>query len=787
MLLNPGMGTYVVLFYRKKSPQDTFVPTSTFATVQVLDFIDPSPFWMFGDVPAGTSRYALCNGLFRAPLFPHPASQNDFLCGRRITTHVDDESAPASPEYFLRPLDVGHVFCVGQVFPVVEVPGPHSRRHNQLCRNRLQVAAYRLFQKDLTGLPSDPSRRRLKISRLLTAFPQFSEGSIRKWLKDYAESTRAAKDSGVWLLRTDAPQLDEDDLRNLMTPEMVCAYESMMAGQQRISDAELLFFDPLAKDAGKSSSALDEVVEDIQSETESVSTSPTATATAKKRTRPASALSGPLADFVRTTPWQLAGNFLSAVQGRTALQLRGIGDPSGHGEAFSFVKASISNMIFAKPGTTLTPTSNEYRQEVSKIWEAQVTALSASNQIRSEPVIPDSFVPVVARGSKLTIQRKVGDETVSETIEDPLVIAAYLRSRLQAAAVQSDKKLRRGFVAPDALPVLSGADMLKNAPAPPPKKQPTARPVKSLSSASSKNLQIKCGACGQIGHMRTNRVCPLFGQAPPESSATASSASVAEASAPVVGGLKLKLKVAVSEQNNSASSNDSTLSSTDSIFPSPVLVPVSHRPKGPPIQPLPSKPRKRPRKLTPKQQHALFLSKLSAENRAQLVALSSHLVALVDAMIALPSTLAFHKPVSRRLYPLYYKMIAHPIDLSSIRSKAVALTYLKSADLVDDFLLMARNCDRFNGQGSPLSVVAWDMVERIKAGIDTDAVKEVDDYLIKNVKPPTAEDATEDEAHEEIEVSIVTDAEDDKQMDIAAETEPSAVEPNETPTDMDTS
>ncbi len=192
------MGTYVVLFYRKKSPQDTFVPSSTFATVQVLDFTDPSPFWMFGDVPAGTSRYALCNGLFRAPLFPHQTSQSDFLCGRRASVGggADDDATSAGPEFFLRPLDLGQVFCAGQVFPVIEVPGPHSRRHNQLCRNRLQVAAYRLFQKDLTGLPTDPTRRRLKISRLLTAFPQFSEGSIRKWLKEYAESTRAARDSG---------------------------------------------------------------------------------------------------------------------------------------------------------------------------------------------------------------------------------------------------------------------------------------------------------------------------------------------------------------------------------------------------------------------------------------------------------------------------------------------------------------------------------------------------------------------------------------------------------------
>lgn len=749
-MLNPGMGTYVVMYYRKKSPQDTFVPKSTFATVHVLDFTDPSPFWSFGDVPAGSIRYALTNGLFRAPLFPHSAPQNDFLCGRRVTT-ADEEGSQPGPEFFLRPLDIGQVFCVGQEFPVTEVTGPHSRKHNQFCRHRLQVAAYRLFNKDLTGLQTDPTRKRLKISRLLTAFPQFSEGSIRKWLKDFAESTRAGKDSGVWLLKLDAPQLDEDELRNLITPEMACAYESMMAEQQRISDAELLLFDPLAKDAGQRAINLEDV-DDVQSESESVSTTPAATAAAKKRIRPSQNITGPLADVIRTSPWHLTANFISAVQGRTALQLRGLGDPSGHGEAFSFMKASASNMILGKSAGNLAPTSNEYRQEVTKIWEAQVAALSASSPTRSDPVLPNSFTPALPKGSKLTIQRRVGDQVLTETLEDPLLIAAYLRHRLQtAAAAQADKKIRRGFVAPDALPVVSGTDLLphqaRNVKPGGDKKR--SRPPQSSSASANKNLQIKCGACGQVGHMRTNRVCPLFGQVIPEASEHHSESSAS------TGPLKLKIKVAP-VGSGSGSSNDSTLSSTDSIFPSPVLVPVSHRPKGPPIQPLPAKPRKRPRKLTPKQRHAMFLSSLTAENRAKLVELSSHLVAAVDAMIALPTTLAFHKPVSRKLYPLYYKIIAQPLDLSSIRAKAVSLTYLKSADLLDDFNLMARNCDQFNGQGSPLSLVAWDMVERVQSILRSEAVQELDAFLIEHVKMPSEEESNDVGAEV---VSILTDNE----------------------------
>lgn len=202
LLMNPGMGAYVVLYYRKKSPQDTFVPRSTFALVQVLDFTDPSPFMMFGDVPAGCSRYALCNGLFRASLFLQKSNNCcDFIVSRHCHSINSDEinsSASTTPEaeFYLRPLEAAPVLLVGQEFPLVEVPGPHSRRHNLFCRQRLQVAAYRLFNKDPLLPESGHSRRRLKIGRLLAAFPQFSEGSIRKWLKEYSESTRAGKDSG---------------------------------------------------------------------------------------------------------------------------------------------------------------------------------------------------------------------------------------------------------------------------------------------------------------------------------------------------------------------------------------------------------------------------------------------------------------------------------------------------------------------------------------------------------------------------------------------------------------
>ena len=62
-----------------------------------------------------------------------------------------------------------------------------------------------------------------------------------------------------------------------------------------------------------------------------------------------------------------------AVAGRCTLKLRGYGDPSGRGEAFSFVKApgekGTSSAVANSAGS-------EYRQDISRIWESHINSLS---------------------------------------------------------------------------------------------------------------------------------------------------------------------------------------------------------------------------------------------------------------------------------------------------------------------------------------------------------------------------------------------------------------------------
>ena len=79
------------------------------------------------------------------------------------------------------------------------------------------------------------------------------------------------------------------------------------------------------------------------------------------------------------------------------------------------------------------------------------------------------------------------------------------------------------------------------------------------------------------------------------------------------------------------------------------------------------------------------------------------------------------------------KLIKSPIDLSTIRAKAVALSYKSSNDLIDDFKMLLSNCETFNGKDSPLTDVARDMLIRVENFVDTSEIKEIDDFLLKNI------------------------------------------------------
>lgn len=200
--------------------------------------------------------------------------------------------------YYLRAIKIN--FVVGQTYPLTEVPGPHSRKVTTLVKNRLQSITFKLVAKN---------KGKIKVSKLTKYFPDQSDLQMRQRLKEFMEFNRKEPNTGYWTVKKHIPVPDEQELLKLSTPEMVCLAESMQVGLRHLQDAG--YGGTEEGGAGEDDSKLD-----IEQQ---------------------------------LAPWITTKNFINATANKAMLKLFGEGDPTGRGEAFSFLRVSMKD-IFLRDG-----------------------------------------------------------------------------------------------------------------------------------------------------------------------------------------------------------------------------------------------------------------------------------------------------------------------------------------------------------------------------------------------------------------------------------------------------
>lgn len=250
----------------------------------------------FGNVEPGQTIPVLYNNLIRAPLFRHEIKNTDFL--------VIKNTYKGQTKYYLREIPI--LFTIGQTYPAQEVPGPHARKITTTVKNRLQVAAYRIIRKH--------PQHQLRVDKLLKQFPEYNDSQLRQRLKEFAEFHRSkgkqnGGGGGFWKLKQSITLPTEEDLRKMVTPEMVCLYESMLVGERHLQDYG---YGTVEKTEDEESEMTLEVEQQL-------------------------------------APWLATKNFINATQGKAMLKLYGPGDPTGRGEGFSFIRVSMKD-IFLRQG-----------------------------------------------------------------------------------------------------------------------------------------------------------------------------------------------------------------------------------------------------------------------------------------------------------------------------------------------------------------------------------------------------------------------------------------------------
>ena len=143
------------------------------------------------------------------------------------------------------------------------------------------------------------------------------------------EYHRRGPHQGFWRLKSNWTIPPDADMLKMVTPEQVVLAESMQVGQRHLQDSGYSYNGEVAED--------DE---------------------------------GNLSIEQQLAPWITTKNFLFATQAKAMLRLHGEGDPTGRGEAFSFIRVSMKD-IFVKAG-------EDYDQKLGKFLRHGVVALGLS-------------------------------------------------------------------------------------------------------------------------------------------------------------------------------------------------------------------------------------------------------------------------------------------------------------------------------------------------------------------------------------------------------------------------
>lgn len=123
------------------------------------------------------------------------------------------------------------------------------------------------------------------------------------------EFNRKGDNQGFWMIKKHINIPNEEEMLKLAPPEMVCLSESMQVGLRHLQDAG--YGQAEEGGAGDDDSKLD-----IEQQ---------------------------------LAPWITTKNFINATANKAMLKLHGEGDPTGRGEAFSFLRVSMKN-IFLRDG-----------------------------------------------------------------------------------------------------------------------------------------------------------------------------------------------------------------------------------------------------------------------------------------------------------------------------------------------------------------------------------------------------------------------------------------------------
>lgn len=198
-------------------------------------------------------------------------------------------------------------------------------------------------------------------------------------------------------------------------------------------------------------------------------------------------------------------------------------------------------------------------------------------------------------------------------------------------------------------------------------------------SSSGGRAGVSCTRCGQSGHIKTNRDCPLYSAASPEYESDGNDDVVRTTEDP----LKLKIKKTAVGDTTKCTVNLSILQE-------------GHRKH---------QAQQKKRKLQEAREQAELYKRPSAITkkrrlRVPLGHLASHFEVVYYKILKTPESAYFRNPVDRTNCPDYYSLVKDPMDLKTILSKIESFEYTSTKEFIRDLDQIVRNSKIYNGDQS---------------------------------------------------------------------------------------
>ncbi|KAF4124885.1 transcription initiation factor TFIID subunit 1 [Geosmithia morbida] len=468
VLNNFAMGSRLINYYRRKDAKDEEqLPKQELGEYRFLLPEDRSPFSLFGTVDPGETVPTLHNEMYRAPIFKHSPRSTDFIMVRSTT-------GAEGSKWYLHKID--HLHVVGQAFPSVEVPGPHSRKVTNASKNRMKMLAFRMIRHSGTD--------NCQLSDITYHIAESTDTQNRQKLKEFLQYDRDSRERGMWRLRPGEILPDESAVRAMVKPEEVCLLDAMQLGIKELEDAG---YDPRNANIDDEAQLADADADEPDDDDEGSKAGKPGGGGKKAAEKQEETLADKMA------PWKTTKAFIDACAQKAMLQLHGEGDPTGHGLGFSFIRTSMKGgYIEAVQGPLATSADAMerekrangghaynvkkqqamYEEGIREIWEKQRMTLSDTQEhddkdvaatedederfnvnIAATPAQFDDGTSQISgftsssrhakRAIRINREFRLADGTTQirpEVVHDPVVISQYMKRRTEADLETKDSR-----------------------------------------------------------------------------------------------------------------------------------------------------------------------------------------------------------------------------------------------------------------------------------------------------------------------------------------------------------